>query len=466
MTTTNVLETNFNENFLTFVNNLIEIQTEEYTTQHQKDDATDTDDFGATANKVYEEWYTLISDDPATARVCVSFYEALEPHHTLLMQRDTRLFTVHEGDLFSTLTGVPKMDTVALMAVLQADGSADNIWDVMIGLYRLAILVCLYVRMPLVKEIISVITEAKQNSDISGATSTSNTNFFGTMCSEFSSNKKLKRLVRKIMKNGGNSFEEVFQCLQRVLETLTPPPGEAGEGGEEGKGESGSGGGGSGGSGLASMLGSAAVGGEVSGVVDLVVQKLTRLAAEFGLTLSPEAARDLARLASQAEGGTNTEELRAYEAYLVSLGLTGDQCTAFRRQYTAQGLSEAYTLSMSMGATMAAMQAASHNTDEEEMKKIFTEAAKGMNMNQEQIDAAMTEFDTFDEASEEEEEEEEDTADAKNNKQAEVDGDGGETEEEQPQHRETAKSADEQEDDEEAKGDEATGDEATGDEVA
>ncbi len=218
------IEFNFNDSFLVTLNQLQQIVADQ-------EDEQERAQYKALSH-AYRVWYRHIEQDSSTKDACTQFYESVEDVHDLIMARDTQLWTV-DGDFFGKLFSVEGLeteeegkvefapiDTPYLWSLLddgddeeEGDDSRLHLWNAIIGLYRLSVLICIYLRMPLVKEIIDMIL--MQNPDINQQ------NIFEKIFSQFKGRKsRLRRLINKLMRSKGDQFGEIFDSLQKVVATF------------------------------------------------------------------------------------------------------------------------------------------------------------------------------------------------------------------------------------------------------
>jgi hypothetical protein len=215
------IEHNFNKNFLIAL----------YQIKSIVEGETDPKDMQQSAllEAAYAKWYNKLQSDPRDMSACLLLYESVKDYHELLMKRDTQLFTIN-GDFFSNIFDEKGIDTPYLFDSL-ADGldveeseektdipaeekdAKENLWNSIIGLYRLCVLICIYLQMPLVKEIIDMILV--NNPDLNQK------NIFEKIFSEFKGKRRLRKMIMKLLKNNGDSFGDIFNSLQKVISTFS-----------------------------------------------------------------------------------------------------------------------------------------------------------------------------------------------------------------------------------------------------
>ncbi len=177
----------------------------------------------------YARWYEKLQADPKNMDACTRLYDAVKDNHELLMKRDTQLWTKDNHDFFEFLFGEPGINTPYLYDLLR-DGldpvdeedekipldqrdAKENLWASLISLYRLCILICVYLKMPMVREIIDLILVS--NPDINQA------NIFEKILSEFKGKKRLRKLILRLLKAKEDSFQDIFSSLSKVIATFS-----------------------------------------------------------------------------------------------------------------------------------------------------------------------------------------------------------------------------------------------------
>lgn len=213
------IELNFNRSYLIAL----------YQIRSIVDDEDDPEDFAQAKllHQSYEYWFQKLQSNPRDPAACDAFYAAVKDHHDLLMARDAQLFTI-QGDLFANIFQQPGLNTPYIFDQL-ADGldgddenlevapdgrdGKDNMWTTIINVYRLCVLIAVYLKNDLVKEIIDMIMLS--NPDITGS------NIFEKVMGEFRSKRRLRKLIMKLMKSNEESFGDIFSSLQKVIATFS-----------------------------------------------------------------------------------------------------------------------------------------------------------------------------------------------------------------------------------------------------
>ena len=230
------LETSYNKNLLVTLDRIKKIVEDE-------EDPKDKEQF-TLLQEAYDEWFYIFNSDPRCMEACEIFYDATEERHALLLARDEQLFTYQDQDFFALIFNKPGLDSAYLYSLLDdgLDDSDDdeeeeekvapgedaksNLWNALIGLYRLSVLICIYLKMPLVKDIIDMILI--DNPDLNQS------NIFDKIFGQFKSNPRMRKMIMRLLKSKEDSFGSIFNNLQRVIASF-------GDGSAGGWGSSGSG---------------------------------------------------------------------------------------------------------------------------------------------------------------------------------------------------------------------------------
>lgn len=213
----NQLEVKYNKSFLIYMHQIMQIVDED-------DDPKNKRQLELLAS-AYEHWYSKIQEDPRCMESCVSFYKAVGDGHELLMKRDEQIFTLY-GDFLGNAFEAKGVDTKYIVDQL-GDGldpdamnrpeeerdAKENFWSATISLYRLAAMICIYLKMPVVREIIDLIL--LDNPDLNQS------NMFSRIFSKFKGSKRLRKLIMKLMKSKDDNFAEIFTSLQKVIATFS-----------------------------------------------------------------------------------------------------------------------------------------------------------------------------------------------------------------------------------------------------
>jgi len=220
------VEQNFNKNYLKTLWQVMEIVADE-------PDQKDVRHYNA-LKEAYTHWYHRIEDDPNDMTACIQMHDAIGDHNDMLKIRDTQLFTIN-GDLLGNMFAVAvnakgkvkpmplSVDTPYLFDMLDdgLDGGVDakeHFWSTLSSLYRLCVLICIYLKMPLVKEIIDIILLS--NNAINPQ------NFASTMMNEFKgstpTSRRLRRLLAKLMRQKDSDFTNILNSFQKVISTMAP----------------------------------------------------------------------------------------------------------------------------------------------------------------------------------------------------------------------------------------------------
>jgi hypothetical protein len=205
------IEYNFNKNYLLTLYQIKEI-VQDAKTEKEADQLQKLDDS-------YKRWFDTLQRDPKCMDACQFFYEAVGDNNELLKSKNENIFEM-QGDFFSLIFDQEGLSTTFLYGLLN-DGSDPtcsedakcNLWDALNGLYGLAVLICIYLKMPLVKEIIDVILVSNPTLN--------QKNVFETIMKEFKGKRTLRKLIMKLLKSKDDNFSEIFKCLQKVMSTFS-----------------------------------------------------------------------------------------------------------------------------------------------------------------------------------------------------------------------------------------------------
>lgn len=372
----NQIEVNYNKNFLIYLHQILQIvETDEETAAQQSD--KDRRQFELLA-AAYENWYSRIQADPRCMDSCVAFYNAVGDGHELLMKRDQQIFTLY-GDFLSHAFDQPGLDTPYLFNEL-SDGldpdakeqpeeerdAKENFWNMTIGLYRLAAMVCIYLKMPIVREIIDMIL--LDNPDLN------QTNMFSRIFSKFKGSRRLRKLIMKLMKSKEDNFGEIFTSLQKVIATFSS---------------------------------------EVNLDTNMqanIEQAKKKVRAAFDQILGQAGVKDLTEdQTSQLIDALEDRNEPALKDLVEEKIIDADQLQRVQTLYREQGLDKVQVNKVvkDLGRTMTDMMAAIESNNEQAVQDILARAGAGLNLPAEELAQMQTEMDTL------EKEDEEDDSEAK-----------------------------------------------------
>jgi hypothetical protein len=184
----------------------------------ETDEKAVTQHYSLTA--AYKKLYTLYSVNPQDLGPCDRFYNYLVPRHECLLAMDSSLFV--EG-ILASIYDEPEIDSLWLYEKLtggkqdtgeylkESDGKL-NLWNTLISLYRISVVICIYLKVPLIRDIISLIFASSTNMD--------HNNLFQNIMTQFKSKAALRKLIMRLLKSEEHDFEEIFTNLQRVVATF------------------------------------------------------------------------------------------------------------------------------------------------------------------------------------------------------------------------------------------------------
>lgn len=189
----------------------------------------------------YHHWFDKLQSDTSCMDACEMYHDGIEHCHKEVLKRDISCFDKDGIDLFSSIFGQPGINSPYLYDQL-TEGSDDEdenldqkdkddnngklqLWKILNGLTRFATLICIYLKMPIVKELIDLILV--NNPDINQG------NILNKIMSEFagkgSSGGRMKKLIWKLLKQDESCFGDIFNSIQRVIATFSAgnPDGQA-----------------------------------------------------------------------------------------------------------------------------------------------------------------------------------------------------------------------------------------------
>jgi hypothetical protein len=353
------IEHNFNKNFLLTLYQITDIVAPEDGEEDVKRSSKEEEQYELLSG-AYTRWFTKISKDSRNMEACNFFYDAVQDNHKLLLGKDEAIFTF-EGDFFSKVFDQEGLDTTYLYNLLSEGGDVDdddakqNLWNAFIGLYRLAVLICIYLKMPLVKEIIDMILLS--NPDLNQS------NIFEKIFTDFKGKSKLRKLIMKLLKSKEDNFGEIFNSLQRVIATFS-----------------------------SEVNMDTDMKANMDRAKDKVSSLFKNLLESAGVTdLSEEFS---ARLIKSLEDKDEGEQ----EALVAEGALSTDQMEEVKKKFVEQGLDKmniAKTV-RDLGGTMEKMMSAINSGSEEEMQKILQQSGAGLNLGDMKMEDLQKEMENFD----------------------------------------------------------------------
>jgi len=358
------IEYNFNKNFLIIAFQLREIVEDEK-------DPKDVRQFEL-LDASYTHWYTVLQENPKNTDACKFFYDAVKDYHELLMKRDSQIFTLN-GDFFSNIFNQKGIDTPYLFDCLRSGLDEDeeivveeekdakeNLWNSVIALYRLCVLIMIYMKNDLIRDIIDMILSA--NPDITQH------NIFEKIFTEFKSKKRLRKMIMKLLKSDQDSFGDIFTSLQKVIATFSS---------------------------------------EVN--VDMNMQKNVDVAKKkvrdaFANILQESSVKNLDAIATeQLIEALEENKTSVLEDFVEEKRVTSEQMKTIQRLYKAKGLNMGKTIK-DLGSTMSSLMSALEGGDEDAVKKVLENAGSNLNMNSAEMEKMQSELENFEKEMDEDEE--------------------------------------------------------------
>ena len=329
------IEHNFNKNYLIALYQISQI-----TTNDEDSDETEREQFHI-MQKAYQKWFFKLQKDPKCMDACHFFYDAVGENHELLKSWDESIWD-KEGDFFSKMFDCEGINTPYIYHLLDGaeegdDDPKENIWNALTGLYRLAVLICIYLKMPLVKEIIDMI--------LMGNPDLNRKNIFDKIFTEFKSKRRLRKLIMKLLKSEEDSFGDIFNSLQKVIATF---------GGEVGGGAAG-------------------MNTNMEAAKEKMNSMMNDIMKESGVDLEGE---DLTKFRTAMD----SDDTKTVEEMVINTSLTIEQVASVKECYKSKGLDKMNVSKMvgNLGGTMQQMMSAINSGSEEEMKKVLDTSSMNM----------------------------------------------------------------------------------------
>jgi len=362
------IEHNFNKNFLLTlyqIRCIVEGETDE----------KDAKQFEL-LDSAYTKWWTKLQNNPKNSEACSLFYDAVKDYHELLMKRDTQIFTIN-GDFFSNIFGEKGIDTPYLFDCLRdgldsddegeetAQGDAkENLWSSIIGLYRLCVLIMIYLKMPLVKEVIDMILVS--NPDLTQS------NIFEKIFTEFKGKRRLRKLIMKLLKSNEDSFSDIFTSLSKVIATF-----------------------------------SSEVSPDMNMKSNMEIAK-KKVNAMFDEILTQAGVSNLSDIV-KGQLLERLEEKKGAEDLVEEKYLTQEQLHNIQDMYKTRGLDKMNVNKVvkDLGSVMSDMMGAIQSGNEDDIKKILANAGGGLNMDPAELEKMQSELEKFEHEDEGDEDEEE-----------------------------------------------------------
>jgi len=351
------IEHNFNKNFLLTlyqIRSIVEGETDE----------KDMKQFELLDN-AYTTWWTKLQNNPKNSEACALFYDAVKDYHELLMKRDTQIFTIN-GDFFSNIFGETGIDTPYLFDCLrdgldsddegeedQVNGDAkENLWSSIIGLYRLCVLIMIYLKMPLVKEVIDMILVS--NPDLTQS------NIFAKIFTEFKGKRRLRKLIMKLLKSNEDSFSDIFTSLSKVIATFSS---------------------------------------EVSpdmnmkSNMEIAKKKVNSMFDDILTQVGVTTLNDVVK----TQLLERLEEKKSLEDFIEEKHLTQQQVHNIQDLYKTRGLDKMNVNKVvkDLGSVMSDMMGAIQSGNEDDIKKILANAGGGLNMDPAELEKMQSELEKF-----------------------------------------------------------------------
>jgi hypothetical protein len=206
----------FNEGYLMLLYQLTQIADQPQREEEEKHKAL--------LNQAYARWYAYLQANPLSTTCVDRFHQVTDPKHEWMIKRNPQLMEP-PGDYFAEVYDTPGIQSAFLFYSLYDADSADpvdgkpltvdersarsNMWDALLTQYQLAVILCLYVRTPFVKDIVEMILN--NNPGIN------ETNVLPTIMTNFRKDKALRRLIMRLMQGDEDKFSGIMDSLQKVI---------------------------------------------------------------------------------------------------------------------------------------------------------------------------------------------------------------------------------------------------------
>lgn len=204
------IEVHFNKSYLTFIETVVSTLEGDANTESE---TLILDAF----EQAYAEWYETFSANQTTLKAASCFYLAVGDYHDQLINCDEQLFAVAH-QFFQDAFHAPDVLAVDLYNLYDAGTNEEtdaksNFWEALNNLYRLSTVLCIYQKMPIVKQILDHLIS--QNPDITKS------NVGDRVMKAFNTDRKMRRLFMKLMnETKEEDFIAIFSSLQRVVAAL------------------------------------------------------------------------------------------------------------------------------------------------------------------------------------------------------------------------------------------------------
>lgn len=193
-----------------------------------------------------DHWTDKLEMDMSDMDACRRVHQAVGDQHALLLAKDERIWSWAGKDLLTEMLNDTEYDLydqpiTTLYPDAESDlpprfseglntpflfdelgdgldddsshDSKDALWTALIELYKLSVLLCIVLEIPLVKELIDVIIST--NPDLNRG------NILPKVMGNFRNQPRLRRLVMQLMQDDENSIERIFNCLQKVISAFS-----------------------------------------------------------------------------------------------------------------------------------------------------------------------------------------------------------------------------------------------------
>lgn len=180
------IELKFNRKFMYFILEILKLQN----CQQVKD--------------AYDHWFRVFQQEPMCTDACEKFFAALD--QKALIARDPLLLK-QLPQIFDVNIDISELVDKMTLA------SQNLLWTELSALYRLAVIICIYVKMPLIQKIVEIVL-----SENSGFTRSEEV--VSNILQQFAQNTTLRSLINELFQQDEGDFMDVFGKLALVLEVI------------------------------------------------------------------------------------------------------------------------------------------------------------------------------------------------------------------------------------------------------
>jgi len=175
--------------------------------------------------RVYEKELAALDAEADSSEPAFRMYDAVGDQHERLLSRD-ETFVAH---MLPAMYGRSNIDGYFLYDGLSDGSDPDvahldvserdakmNFWSSLVNMYRLACVITIYSRTPIIKDIMMILLE-KNPGIASGGGANVGRAMFDHMLREYKNNVQFRRMFMKVFTSNNGDMDGVFESLQRVV---------------------------------------------------------------------------------------------------------------------------------------------------------------------------------------------------------------------------------------------------------